>query len=53
MDCLDLSTIKVVSILPFQQQIPLLNLIKRSLYQIQGFAAFLSIMSFEGTDSGP
>ena len=42
MEGLDLSTIKIVSILPFQQQIPLLNLIKRRQYQIQGFAAFLS-----------
>ena len=42
MEGLDLSTIKIVSILPFRQQILLLNLIKRRQYQIQGFAAFLS-----------
>ena len=42
MEALDLSTRKIVSILPFQQQIPLLNLVKGGQYQIQGFVAFLS-----------
>ena len=42
MEVLDLSTVKIVSILLFQQQILLLNLIKRRQNQIEGFAAFLS-----------
>ena len=42
MEGLDLSTIKIIGILPFRQQILLLNLIKRRQYQIQGFVAFLS-----------
>ena len=59
MEGLDVSTIKIVSILLFQQQISLLNLIKRRQYQIQGFTAFLSTLktqydhtylSFKGTD---
>ena len=49
MSDLDLSTKKVVSILLLQQQILLLNLIKRRQYQVQGFAAFLNICLFYGT----
>ena len=49
MSGLDLSTKKIVSIVLLQQQILLLNLIKRRQYQIQGFAVFLSIYLFYRT----